>query len=73
MVTTLEDIKGLSIGERLADLKALQNLIISNDRKLIDACPDDNLSVTGEEKFKLLVSGSGNKVDYASQYTAFEF
>jgi hypothetical protein len=68
MVTTLEDIKGLSIGERLADLKALQNLIISNARKLIDACPDDNLSVTGEEKFKLLVSGSGNRVDCASQY-----
>lgn len=68
MVTTLEDIKRLSIGERLADLKTLQKLIISNDRKLIDACPDDNLSVTGEEKFKLLVSGSGNRVDCASQY-----
>jgi hypothetical protein len=68
MVTTLEDIKRLSIGERLADLKALQNLIISNDRKLIDACPDDNLLVRGEEKFKFLVSGSGNRVDCASQY-----
>jgi hypothetical protein len=68
MVTTLEDIKRLSIGERLADLKALQNLIISNDLKLIDACPDDNLLVRGEEKFKLLVSGLGNRVDCASQY-----
>ena len=68
MVTTLEDIKRLSIGERLADLKALQNLIISNDRKLINACHDDNLSVRGEEKFKVLVSGSGNRVDCASQY-----
>jgi hypothetical protein len=68
MVTTLDDTKRLAIGERLANLKALQNLIISNDRKLIDAGPDDNLSVRGEEKFKVLVSGSGNRVDCASQY-----
>ena len=68
MVTTLADIKRLPIGEKLADLKALQNLIISNDRKLIDACLDDNLSVRGEEKFKVLVSGSGSRVDCASQY-----
>jgi len=68
MVTTLEDIKELPSGERLADLKALQNLIISNGQKLIDTCPDDNLLVRGEEKFKVLVSGSGNKVDCASQY-----
>ena len=68
MVTTLEDIKRLPIGERLADLKALQNLIISNNQKLIDACHDDNLSVRGEEKFKVLVSGSGSRVDCTSQY-----
>jgi hypothetical protein len=68
MVTTLEDIKRLPIGERLADVKALQNLIISNDQKLIDACPDYNLLVRGEEKFKILVSGSGSRVDCASQY-----
>jgi len=69
MVTTLEDTKRLAIGERLADLKGLQNLIVSNDQKLIDACPDDYLLVTGEEKFKLLVvSGLGNRVDCASQY-----
>jgi hypothetical protein len=49
MVTTLEDIKRLSIGQRLADLKALQNLIISNAQKLIDGCPDDNLLVRGGE------------------------
>jgi len=73
MVTTLEDIKWLLIRERLADVKALQNLIISNDQKLIDACHDDNLLLRGEEKFKVLVSGSGNKVDCASQYTALEF
>ncbi|WP_250126132.1 hemerythrin domain-containing protein [Chroococcidiopsis sp. CCMEE 29] len=39
MVTTLNDSKRLAIGERLADLRAFQNLIISNDQKLIDACP----------------------------------
>jgi hemerythrin superfamily protein len=43
MVTTLEDTKRLAIGERLADLKAFQNLIISNDQKLIDACPDEDV------------------------------
>ncbi|MBD1810530.1 hemerythrin domain-containing protein [Microcoleus vaginatus DQ-U2] len=43
MVTTLDDTKRLAIGERLADLKALQNLIISNDQKLIDACPDEDV------------------------------
>lgn len=68
MVTTLEDIKRLPIGERLADCKALQNLIISKVQKLIDAFPDDNLLVSGEEKFKVLVSGSGSRVDCASQY-----
>ena len=67
VTTTLEDIKWLR-RERLADVKALQNLIISNDQKLIDACHDDNLLLRREEKFKLLVSGSGSRVDCASQY-----
>jgi hemerythrin superfamily protein len=39
VVTTLDDTKRLAIAERLADLKEFQNLIISNDQKLIDACP----------------------------------
>jgi hemerythrin superfamily protein len=43
MVTTLDDTKRLAIGERLADLKAFQNLIISNDQKLIDACPYEDV------------------------------
>lgn len=43
MVTTLDDTKRLAIGERLADLRAVQNLIISNDQKLIDACPDQDI------------------------------
>jgi hemerythrin superfamily protein len=43
MVTTLDDTKRLAIAERLADLKAFQNLIISNEQKLIDACPDEDI------------------------------
>lgn len=38
MVTTLDDTKRMMIGERLADLKAFQDLIISNDQKLLEAC-----------------------------------
>jgi hemerythrin superfamily protein len=43
MVTTLDDEKRRLIGERLADLKAFQNLIISNDQKLISVCPYDDI------------------------------
>ncbi|MBW4421622.1 MAG: hemerythrin domain-containing protein [Myxacorys californica WJT36-NPBG1] len=39
MVTTLDDTKRMMIGERLADLRAFQSAILSNDQKLIDACP----------------------------------
>jgi hemerythrin superfamily protein len=40
MVTTLDDTKRLAIAEKLADTRAIQNLIISNEQKLIGACPD---------------------------------
>ena len=43
MVTTLNDTKRLAIGEKLADLQAVQNLIIDNEQKLIDACPDQEI------------------------------
>jgi len=43
MVTTLDDTKRLAIAERLANLKAFQNLIISNEQKLMDACPDEDV------------------------------
>ncbi|MBD3884351.1 hemerythrin domain-containing protein [Phormidium tenue FACHB-886] len=39
MVTTLDDTKRLMIGERLADVKAFQNLLIANEQKLISVCP----------------------------------
>ncbi|MEP0858035.1 hemerythrin domain-containing protein [Trichocoleus sp. DQ-U1] len=43
MVTTIDDTKRMAIGERLADLRAFQSLIISNDQKLIDACPYEDV------------------------------
>jgi hemerythrin superfamily protein len=43
MVATLDDTKRLAIGERLADLKAFQEFIISNDQKLISICPDSDV------------------------------
>jgi len=39
MVATLDDTKRLMIGERLADLRAFQSFIISNEQKLIETCP----------------------------------
>lgn len=43
MVTTLEDTKRTAIAQKLADMKAFQNLIISMDQKLIQACPDSDI------------------------------
>jgi hemerythrin superfamily protein len=43
MVTTLDDTKRLAIAEKLADMKAIQNLIISNEQKLLSACSDKDV------------------------------
>jgi hemerythrin superfamily protein len=43
MVLTLEDTKRQSIARQLADLKALQNLLISNERKFITAVGDEEI------------------------------
>jgi hemerythrin superfamily protein len=43
MVTKLDDAKRQLIGERLADLLAFQKLILSNDQKLIDICPYEDV------------------------------
>ena len=43
MVATLDDTKRLAIAERLADLRAFQTFIISNDQKLIEACPYEDV------------------------------
>ena len=41
MVSTLDDTKRLSIASKLADMKAIQNLLISNEEQFIKDCSDD--------------------------------
>jgi hemerythrin superfamily protein len=43
MTIQLEDAKRLAIGTKLADMKALQELIISNEEQLISACTDSEV------------------------------
>lgn len=43
MVTTLEDTKRTAIAQKLADMKAFQNLIISSAQQLMQACPDSDI------------------------------
>jgi hemerythrin superfamily protein len=43
MVTTLDDIKRLAIATKLADMKAIQNLLINNEDKFIQGCTDDDI------------------------------
>jgi len=43
MATLIDDAKRLGIAQKLADLRVLQNLIISNEQKLIEACPYDDV------------------------------
>ena len=43
MVSTLDDNKRLSIATKLADMKALQNLLISNEQQFIQDCTDDDI------------------------------
>ncbi len=44
MPVTLEDAKRTAIAEKLASIKAVQELLISNEQQLIDACPDHEIS-----------------------------
>jgi hypothetical protein len=43
MVSTIDDTKRLVIATKLADMKALQNLLISNEEKLIQDCTEDDI------------------------------
>jgi uncharacterized protein with von Willebrand factor type A (vWA) domain len=43
MVSTIDDTKRLAIATKLADMKALQNLLISNEEKFIQDCTDDKI------------------------------
>src|SRR5919199_2709439 len=43
MVSTVDDTKRLAIATKLADMKALQNLLISNEEKFIQDCTEDDI------------------------------
>jgi hemerythrin superfamily protein len=43
MVSTLDDTKRLAIATKLADMKALQNLLINNEEKFIQDCTDNDI------------------------------
>jgi hemerythrin superfamily protein len=43
MVTTIDDTKRTAIGQKLADMKAVQQLIISNEEKLVSAVNDSEI------------------------------
>lgn len=43
MISTLDDIKRLAIATKLADMKALQNLLINNEEKFIQDTTDDDI------------------------------
>jgi len=43
MVSSLNDTKRLSIATKLADMKALQNLLIENEQQFIQDCTDDDI------------------------------
>ncbi len=43
MVVTLDDTKRIAIAQKLEDIKAIQNLIISNEQRLIEATTDEEI------------------------------
>ncbi len=43
MASTLDDTKRLSIATKLADMKALQNLLINNEQQFIQDCTDEQI------------------------------
>ena len=43
MTITLDDTKRVAIATKLADMKALQNLLIANEQQFLQACPDDEI------------------------------
>ena len=43
MVATVDDTKRLAIATKLADMKALQNLLISNEEKFLQNCTEDEI------------------------------
>ncbi|MBD2091208.1 hemerythrin domain-containing protein [Microcoleus sp. FACHB-1515] len=52
MVTTLDDTKRQAIGMKLADMKAIQELIISNEQKFISAIGDSDIQKRFQDMIK---------------------
>lgn len=52
MVTTLDDAKRQAIGMKLADIKAIQELIISNEQKFISAIGDSDIQKRFQDMIK---------------------
>lgn len=52
MVTTLDDTKRMAIGMKLADMKAIQELIISNEQKFISAIGDSDIQKRFQDMIK---------------------
>lgn len=52
MVTTLDDSKRLAIATQLADMQALQNLLINNEQRFIEDCTDDDIRNYLEDMLK---------------------
>jgi hemerythrin superfamily protein len=44
MVATLDDTKRIAIAQKLADMKAIQNLLIANEQKLLESVTDEEIS-----------------------------
>ncbi|NJR37552.1 MAG: DNA nickase [Leptolyngbyaceae cyanobacterium CSU_1_4] len=57
MVTTLDDSKRMAIGEKLASMKVVQDLVIENEQKLAAACNDPEIR---EQLDKMLESDRKN-------------
>jgi hemerythrin superfamily protein len=52
MSVTLEDNKRTAIAEKLAEMKAFQNLLIANEQILVEACPDREITNRFEDMLR---------------------
>lgn len=52
MVTTLTDEKRVAIAEKLADVKAIQNLLIQNEQKFLNECKDREVYALVQDMIK---------------------
>ncbi|TAE94392.1 MAG: DNA nickase [Oscillatoriales cyanobacterium] len=68
MVATLEDTKRQAIAMKLADMKALQNLLIANEQLFINSCNDSELC----DRFRDMLEDDRQKLMEGSELTMFE-